>query len=1065
MPIFDQFLQMAFYPKQLTMKKLLFSFLLLSFAFSGQAQLVFKFGNISGDQGQTIDVPMRADGFTGIVSTQYSVHYDSAVLELVDVVNRVSGYDVEASDHRAPGTKTPKGQIGFLWFDPNTNPQTFAANTKMFDIRFKLIGKPCDSSLIVLANKPTSIEALDGNSNLVNITSQSGKVKINGTNCPGGGGGGNSGFNFIASQETVAQGANGCVKISVKEFRFIETMQATLKWNKTVARFTNVTGVNPALTGFSPNLGTNLSLSQDSTELGWLWSHPNGRTVTLPDDAILFQVCFDAVGANGSMTDMTFINAPTRVIEVTDSISGVIPVKLVTGKYTVVVPPSTLTLTIRDTTVKEGQEYCMPIVVRDFTCIEAFQFGLKFDNTKLRFKRVSGANIANVIPSQINVSNDTFRIVWDPNNNGPQTLSNGSTLFNICFDVIGKCTTTTKPLFVDLGTSSPIEFTAGCGRPPTPTVIKNEGTITIECASQAIAVEITSSAGVKCAGECTGTATANVSGGSGNYSFIWINDVTGQPVVPAITTKDPTNLCPGRYRLRVKDNVAPFDSATSTSITIADATPIVINFSTTHESMARNDGMIQANITGGCQPFRYRWTRLPNTLIDTTNSRINNLRCGNYTLSLTDCNGCVARDTTRVNCFTPPPTCTITVVDSIRCFGDCNGRIRVEVMDGAIPFTYRWSNDSTGINVSRLCTGTYTVTVTDGSNRTTTCTINLTQPSRINIVVNQITPSSGSNGGATTTIGGGTPGYTFSWTNSQGSVVGSSKDLSNVAPGDYRLLVTDSKGCTQTVDVTVPMISSGDTLRVSMAIDPRPGGGAISCRGACDGRIIATVSGSGAPFTYRWSHNANLNSNIANNLCPGTYRVTVTSSTGRTATAGPLTISDAPDINLNVRRISCASDNSTSNGRYEAVVSGGIAPYTYSWCSGAVAPTASDLAAGNCALTVTDNNGCTKSLSFTVCSESSADADCFKGILAISPNGDGANDNLVIQCVENFSNTLQIFNRWGQLVYQEVDYLNGWSGTDLDGTILTEGTYMWVLTVREPGKNDAIHKGTVTIVR
>ena len=122
------------------------------------------------------------------------------------------------------------------------------------------------------------------------------------------------------------------------------------------------------------------------------------------------------------MTDMTFINAPTRVIEVTDSISGVIPVKLVTGKYTVVVPPSTLTLTIRDTTVREGQEYCMPIVVRDFTCIEAFQFGLKFDNTKLRFKRVSGANIANVIPSQINVSNDTFRIVWDPNNNGPQTL-------------------------------------------------------------------------------------------------------------------------------------------------------------------------------------------------------------------------------------------------------------------------------------------------------------------------------------------------------------------------------------------------------------------------------------------------------------------------------------------------------------------------------------------------------------------------------------------------------------------------------------------------------------------
>ena len=135
------------------------------------------------------------------------------------------------------------------------------------------------------------------------------------------------------------------------------------------------------------------------------------------------------------------------------------------------------------------------------------------------------------------------------------------------------------------------------------------------------------------------------------------------------------------------------------------------------------------------------------------------------------------------------------------------------------------------------------------------------------------------------------------------------------------------------------------------------------------------------------------------------------------------------------------------------------------WCSNEITPIADALPAGTCSLRVTDQNGCSKSQSFTVCVGTPPDEPCFKGRLAISPNGDGFNDFFVIECIENYNNNLQIFNRWGKLIFNKSNYVNEWPDQNPDEADLTEGTYMWVLTVKEPGKNDVIYKGTVTLVK
>jgi gliding motility-associated-like protein len=87
---------------------------------------------------------------------------------------------------------------------------------------------------------------------------------------------------------------------------------------------------------------------------------------------------------------------------------------------------------------------------------------------------------------------------------------------------------------------------------------------------------------------------------------------------------------------------------------------------------------------------------------------------------------------------------------------------------------------------------------------------------------------------------------------------------------------------------------------------------------------------------------------------------------------------------------------------------------------------------------------------------------------AITPNGDGLNDELVFDLIENAfdfwpDNELIIFNRWGDIVYQAKPYTNNWRGTNLNGQELPDGTYYYIL--RLDIANGVIYKGDVTILK
>jgi gliding motility-associated-like protein len=82
----------------------------------------------------------------------------------------------------------------------------------------------------------------------------------------------------------------------------------------------------------------------------------------------------------------------------------------------------------------------------------------------------------------------------------------------------------------------------------------------------------------------------------------------------------------------------------------------------------------------------------------------------------------------------------------------------------------------------------------------------------------------------------------------------------------------------------------------------------------------------------------------------------------------------------------------------------------------------------------------------------------------ISPNGDGSNDEWIIDNIEVFPNCIvEVYNRWGELLFQSVGYKEKWNGT-YKGKLLPVGTYYYIINLMDPLYPDA-YTGPITILR
>ena len=176
------------------------------------------------------------------------------------------------------------------------------------------------------------------------------------------------------------------------------------------------------------------------------------------------------------------------------------------------------------------------------------------------------------------------------------------------------------------------------------------------------------------------------------------------------------------------------------------------------------------------------------------------------------------------------------IVNEPNCYGAATGSIQLSIVGGTAPYTYAWSGGLTGTNiVTNVPAGTFSVTVTDANNLTTSYTVIVTQPYALNPSTNAANGGHGTNTGfIDLTVDGGTPGYSYNWSNGS-----TQQNLTGLAPGNYTCTITDAVGCTTTTSKTISsppamvvhhMATTSDVrdLGVGNSTDPKNGTNASS---------------------------------------------------------------------------------------------------------------------------------------------------------------------------------------------------------------------------------------------
>tara|TARA_B100000683_G_scaffold63528_1_gene61966 strand:- start:2493 stop:9086 length:6594 start_codon:yes stop_codon:yes gene_type:complete len=444
---------------------------------------------------------------------------------------------------------------------------------------------------------------------------------------------------------------------------------------------------------------------------------------------------------------------------------------------------------------------------------------------------------------------------------------------------------------------------------------------------------------VSCNGLSDGSVTLIISGGTPGYSEDW-------------GTNNPNSLSAGTYNYTITDtNGCNYNNV----VTITE--PIILSSTinaTDLTSCLVSNGSIDLNVSGGTSPYVYLWNNS-----DTTED-LTNLSAGNYSVTITDNNGCTTTNNTTVgqpsNGLSLSLSSTTYNGYEVSCNGGSNGNITTTAVGGLGSLSFVWSNGDTTQNLSNLSAGSYSVTMTDSVGCSLFDNITLNQPTEISsyFVTSDVLCNGDSTGTASVTFNGGVTDYLLSWT-------GYNYPLPNglntfitpigVPAGIYPYSVTDNNGCMHFDTITINQpnaISSSYTIT-------NYNGYNVSCNGANDASIDLQWTGGTSPY-QNWFDGSTTTDTIQSNLSAGTYIDSLVDANGCSYSQS-ITINEPSALSLNLIPTNLSCYNSC-DGRILTQINGGVSSYTFSWSDGSSLDSNTNLCSGMYNVTVTDDNGC-----------------------------------------------------------------------------------------------------------
>ncbi|MGZ3863528.1 MAG: choice-of-anchor L domain-containing protein [Bacteroidia bacterium] len=437
------------------------------------------------------------------------------------------------------------------------------------------------------------------------------------------------------------------------------------------------------------------------------------------------------------------------------------------------------------------------------------------------------------------------------------------------------------------------------------------------------------------------------------YGGYTIPVTSSTPVVPCSTYHTKIAIADGGNAL--------YDSGVMISNNgISCQVPATITASATQSSGCSNTGSATATVTGYSGTVTYHW--YPG---GQTTATISNLASGTYSCAVSLHQVC--------GLLTQTVTATVTsagsniVVSSqqtnLTCNGASNGSATVTPVGGIAPYTCNWNTTppQSGLTVNNLPAGTTTGTITDNGGCSTTIQIHITAPAAMQLsFFTTAATCTGATGTASVNVtANGTAPYTYTWNTSP---VQTTQTASNLPQGPYTVTVTGANGCS--VSGVANVGTQNPTWSLSATTQSN-----VPCYGGNNGAMIANINSPGtSTFSYSWSTTPVQTTQSALNVPMGTYTCTVTDNNGCIKTAVANVGMQNPSWNLSATQsnVACYGGN---NGSVTANINNaGTSAFSYSWSTVPAQTTqsASNLSAGTYTCTVTDNNGCTETISANV---------------------------------------------------------------------------------------------------
>ncbi|HTA82447.1 MAG TPA: gliding motility-associated C-terminal domain-containing protein [Bacteroidia bacterium] len=552
----------------------------------------------------------------------------------------------------------------------------------------------------------------------------------------------------------------------------------------------------------------------------------------------------------------------------------------------------------------------------------------------------------------------------------------------------------------------------------------NSAVFTINAAPAPV-IKLTTLQNESCSGSKDGLAKITVSSGTPTYTYNW------QP--GGGTSDSISGVSSGTYTVTVTDSKGCINTDT---VHIADVFAGGVKVTTTNSCSGSNTGSAFVSVTSGSGLYIITWSN------GHTGGTVSNLGAGTYYVNVRDSNsGCAVTDTFKINQGTSPAISISQTNET--CYGQSIGSASVSIIGGSGSYTCNWSTGSGNTSVSNLPAGTYFVTVADSAQCSTTSQIIITQPAQINAtIVSSNDSCKGKNDGtATVYANGGWAPYSYSWSASGNT----NASINNLGAGNYYVTIVDTAGCHTKDSVTIivsPLsvaITANDTI----------------CYGE---NIMLSVTGG---VVYNWSNGL---SSSSINVSPATstsYSVVVTDNNGcKDSLYTWVLVNPLPVVNA-------CCDTTVFTGESIPLSASGGTSYVWSPASGLSCtncpnPIATPSQNTTYVVTATGTGGCTSIDSVLIKVEGCS------GIFipnAFTPNKDNLNNTFFPKGTCVLSYTMYVFDRWGQLIYEN-NTSAPWNGQiNNHGKIVQEDTYIYKLVINTPGNTQKTYVGRVTVIK